>query len=187
MQIVCLMTTDQGDEFDVRPGRVGNRGTRINARGNARSQPFLKQVQVAVRKAGGNPNRIGRGLNTGDGRKGNGSGRFNGRGRGAKLVPSFLQAERNGGWQRDSSGRFRSRRVAVKARIVKLNAPGWKRAFGGPAKAGAASKALDAHLRYLERDGVNRNGEKGRAYWLLKMRLTARPLSNGAARIGISS
>ena len=61
MKIVSLMTTDQGDEFDVRPGRVGNRGTRINARGSLQSQPFLKQVQVAVRRAGGKPNRIGRG------------------------------------------------------------------------------------------------------------------------------
>jgi len=168
MQIVCLMTTDQGDEFDLRPGPVGNRGTRINARGNLQSQPFLKQVQVAVRRAGGNPNGIGRGPNPVGGRKGNGSGRFNGRGRGSKLVPSFLQAERNGGWQQDSSGRFRSRRVAVKARIVKLNAPGRKRAFGGPAKAGAASKAVDAHLRYLQRDGVNRDGEKGKAYSALE-------------------
>ena len=167
MKIVSLMTTDQGDEFDVRPGRVGNRGTRINAHGNLQSQPFLKQVQVAVRRAGGNPNRIGRGSNPGDGRKGNGSGRFNGCGRGAKLVPLFLQAERNGGWQQDSSGRFRPRRVAVKARVVKLNAPGQKRVFGSPAKA-RASKAVDAHLRYLERDGVNRDGEKGKAYSTLE-------------------
>jgi type IV secretory pathway VirD2 relaxase len=168
MKIVSLMTTDQGDEFDVRPGRVGNRGTGINARRNLQSLPFLKQVQVAVRRAGGKPNSIGRGPNLVGGRKGNGSGRFNGRGRGSKLVPSFLQAERKGGWEQDSSGRFRSRRVAVKARIVKLNAPGRKRAFGGPAKAGAASKAVDAHLRYLERDGVNRNGEKGKAYSALE-------------------
>ena len=148
MKIVSLMTTDQGDEFDVRPGRVGNRGTGINARRNLQSQPFLKQVEVAVRRAGGKPNSIGRGPNPGGGRKGNGSGRFNGRGRGAKLVPSFLQAERSGGWQQDSSGRFRSRRVAVKARVVKLNNPRRKWAFGGPAKARAASKAVDAHLRY---------------------------------------
>ena len=29
---------------------------------------------------------------------------------------------------------------------------------------GTAAKAVDAHLRYLERDGVTSNGEKGRAY-----------------------
>ena len=58
--------------------------------------------------------------------KGNGSGRFNARGRGAKLVPLFLRRGSDGGWQQDSSGRFRSRRVAVKARIVKLNPQGRK-------------------------------------------------------------
>ena len=55
-----FMAQDQGDDLHVRPGRVGNRGTRISPRGSLKSQPFLKQVQVAVRKAGGNPNRIGR-------------------------------------------------------------------------------------------------------------------------------
>jgi hypothetical protein len=53
------------------------------------------------------------------GRKGEGSGRFNARGRGAKVVASFPRD--GGGWQRDSAGRFRSRRVVVKARVVKLN------------------------------------------------------------------
>ena len=57
----------------------------------------------------------------GGGRKGNGSGRSNGRSQGAKVVPSFLQAERKGGWRGSSRDRFRSRRVVVKARIVRLN------------------------------------------------------------------
>ena len=70
-KIVSLMTTDQGDDFHVRPGRVGSRGTRINPRGNLQSQPFLKQVQVAVRRAGGDPNRIGReAVTVADARKG---------------------------------------------------------------------------------------------------------------------
>ena len=158
------MATDQSDDFHVRPGRVGSRGTRINPRGSLRSQPFPKQVQVAVRRAGGDPNRIGRGPVGGEGRGGTRIGRFNARGRGAKLVPLFLRDGDQGGWQRDSNGRFRSRRVAVKARIVKLNAQGRKRALHGPERAKAASKAVDAHLRYLERDGVNRDGEKGKAY-----------------------
>jgi type IV secretory pathway VirD2 relaxase len=42
MKIVSRMTTDQGGEFDVRPGRMGDRGTRTNARGNLQSQPFLR-------------------------------------------------------------------------------------------------------------------------------------------------
>jgi type IV secretory pathway VirD2 relaxase len=159
-----LMATDQSDDFHVRPGRVGSRGTRINPRGGLRSQPFLKQVQVAVRRAGGDPSRIGREPAGGEGRGGKRTGRFNARGRGAKVVPLFLRDGQNGGWQRDSNGRFRSRRVAVKARIVKLNAQGRKRALHGPERAKAASKAVDAHLRYLQRDGVNRDGEKGKAY-----------------------
>ena len=34
----------------------------------------------------------------------------------------------------------------------------------GRQRAKAASKAVDAHLRYLERDGVNRDGQRGKAY-----------------------
>jgi len=158
------MAQDQGDDFHVRPGRVGSRGTRINPRGNPRSQPFLKQVQVAVRKAGGDPNRIGREPGSGGGRETGLSGRFNARGRGAKVVPLFLREGHDGGWQQDSSGRFRSRRVAVKARIIKLNPQGLKHKPHGTERAKAASKAIDAHLRYLERDGVNRDGQRGRAY-----------------------
>src|SRR6516165_9773783 len=157
------MAQDQGDDFHVRPGRVGNRGTRINPRGSLKSQPFLKQVQVAVRKAGGDPNRIGREPGPGAGRERGLSGRFNARGRGAKVVPLFLREGHDGGWQQDSSGRFRSRRVAVKARIVKLNPQGKKQQHGA-ARAKAASKSVDAHLRYLERDGVDRDGQRGKAY-----------------------
>ncbi|MDR3471406.1 MAG: hypothetical protein P4M09_06915, partial [Devosia sp.] len=65
-----------------------------------------------------------------------------------------------GGWQRDSIGRFRSRRVVVKARVVKLASQRGSRG----SKVRGVSKAADAHLRYLERDGVTRDGEKGRAY-----------------------
>jgi hypothetical protein len=64
-----FMAQDQGDDFHVRPGRVVSRGTRINPRGNLGSQPFLKEVQVAVRKAGGDPNRIGREPGPGGGRE----------------------------------------------------------------------------------------------------------------------
>ena len=43
----------------------------------------------------------------------------------------------------------RMRRVIVKARIVKLK---------------RGSKGADAHLRYLQRDGTDREGERGRLY-----------------------
>ncbi len=45
--------------------------------------------------------------------------RINARGRGAKVVASF--PKESGGWHRDSAERFRSRRVVVKARVMKLN------------------------------------------------------------------
>ncbi|HTF78006.1 MAG TPA: hypothetical protein VK620_27475, partial [Bradyrhizobium sp.] len=146
------MATDDSD-FRIRPGRSRSRGTRVNPR----TQSFLTQVKVAVRRAGGNPNRIS---GSAGGREGKISGRFNARGRGAKVVASFASSD--GGWSRDGSGvRFRSRRVVVKARVVKLNP---QRGSRGPTMRGTAAKAVDAHLRYLERDGVTSDGEKGRAY-----------------------
>ena len=141
------MARDDGDDIRIRPGRSRGAGRLASPR----DLPFTRQVELAVRRAGGNPGRIG-------GRKGGGSGRFNAHGRGAKAVASFPRD--SGGWQRDSIGRFRSRRVVVKARVVKL-AP--QRGSRG-SKARGASKAADAHLRYLERDGVTHGGERGHAY-----------------------
>ena len=59
-----------------------------------------------------------------------------------------------------SGSRFRSRRVVVKARVVKLN----PQLRGREPKFAASRAALGAHLRYLERDGGSRDGEKGRVY-----------------------
>jgi hypothetical protein len=100
------MAEDSADDLRVRLGRARDRA----ARANERFRPFVKQVEAAIRKTGGDPNRIG-----GSARKG--SGRFNARGRGAKL--SFPKD--GAAWQRDSAARFRTRRVVVKARVVKLN------------------------------------------------------------------
>ncbi len=63
-------------------------------------------------------------------------------------------------WSRDGGVRTRSRRVAVKARVVKLN-PQRGAARG---RQFVSAKAVDAHLRYLQRDGVTKDGEKGRVY-----------------------
>jgi type IV secretory pathway VirD2 relaxase len=52
--------------------------------------------------------------------------------------------------------------VVVKARVVRLN-PQAKGARG-PKMRGTMSRAVDAHLRYLERDGVTRDSERGKAY-----------------------
>jgi type IV secretory pathway VirD2 relaxase len=143
------------DDFRIRPGKVRDRGGgQITERriGAARGGPtsFVGEVQRAIRRAGGNPNR--------DPGTGKGGGRFNARGRGAAVAASLKDRT---AWSRDGSGaRTRARRVAVKARVVKLN-PQRGAARG---RQSVSAKAVDAHLRYLERDGVTRDGEKGQVY-----------------------
>ena len=79
--------------------------------------------------------------------------------------------------------RTRARRVVVKARVVKLN-PQRGAARG---RQFVSAKAVDAHLRYLERDGVTRDGEKGRAYSAERDWRTAGPSSSADARTATSS
>jgi type IV secretory pathway VirD2 relaxase len=115
-----------------------------------RPKSFTAQVSLAIRRAGGNLSQLS------GTRKA--SGRCNACGRGATVAAGLK--DRNG-WSRDANGvRTRARRVAVKARIVKLN-PQRGAARGRQFVSG---KAVDAHLRYLERDGVTRDGEKGQVY-----------------------
>jgi type IV secretory pathway VirD2 relaxase len=52
--------------------------------------------------------------------------------------------------------------VVVKARVVRLNPQ--RQGSPGSKMRGAMSRAVDAHLRYLERDGVTRDGDRGKAY-----------------------
>ena len=143
------------DDFRIRPGKVRDRGGgQIAERriGAARGRPtsFVGEVHRAIRRAGGNPNR--------DPGTGKGGGRFNARGRGAATA---LSLKDRSAWSRDGSGaRTRARRVAVKARVVKLN-PQRGAARG---RQFVSAKAVDAHLRYLERDGVTKDGEKGQVY-----------------------
>ena len=143
------------DDFHIRPGKIRDgSGARKSTRriGRVRRRPagFLGEVHQAVRRAGGNPDRLAR--------TGKGSGRFNARGRGAA---SALGLRDRSAWSREESGvRTRSRRVVVKARVVKLNPQcgatrGWQ--F-------VSAKAVDGHLRYLERDGVTKDGKKGQVY-----------------------
>ncbi|MER8802062.1 DUF3363 domain-containing protein [Mesorhizobium sp. M0998] len=147
------MADRDSDRFQVRTGRMRHGGAPVNSR----TLPFVRQVEIAIRKQGGNPNRIGASRSAGKE-----SGRFNARGRGGKVAAALPKD--GGGWKQDSNGvRFRSRRVVVKARVVKL--PGRvKRTAGRAQKFMTTSKAVDAHLRYLQRDGVTREGEKGRVY-----------------------
>lgn len=102
------------------------------------------RVLEQVARRGGNPRGAGIKLAGAAPR----SGRFNARGRGAKIAASF---PRGSGWSFDPGTglRVRSRRVLVKARVVKLAGKG---------------SAIATHVRYLERDGVARDGEPGRFY-----------------------
>ena len=63
-----------------------------------------------------------------------------------------------GGWRHDDSGRSRDRRVVVTTRIARLD----------PARAGmpylVMRTASAEYLRYLERDGVTRDGDSGCCY-----------------------
>jgi type IV secretory pathway VirD2 relaxase len=143
------------DDFRIRPGKVRDRGgawTSARRIGGMRRRPvsFLGEVHQAIRRTGGNPDWLGR--------SGKGSGRFNARGRGAA---TGLTLKDRSPWTRDGSGlRTRSRRAAVKARVVKLNPQ--RGATRG--RQFVSAKAVDAHLRYLERDGVTRDGGKGQVY-----------------------
>jgi type IV secretory pathway VirD2 relaxase len=142
------------DDFRIRPGKVGDRGgLRPGGRraGGVRARPtsFAGEAQQAIRRAGGNPYRLST--------AGKGSGRFNARGRGASVAAVL---KNRSPWSRDGGVRTRSRRVAVKARVVKLNPqPGAARG-----RQFVSANAVDAHLRYLERDGVTKDGEKGQVY-----------------------
>jgi len=137
------MFRDDDMSFEPRLGRIRSRGGRVVRR----PPTYLQQVMRAVARNGGDPRRIGKPA-VGRGRQPR-TGRFNARGRGAKLVTSF---PRENGWSfdPDTRMRFRARRVIVKARVVKMR--------------GSGSKAAYAHLRYLQRDGVTLDGERGGLY-----------------------
>jgi type IV secretory pathway VirD2 relaxase len=109
------------DDFELLLGRI------------AKDRPFRHQVRKALNLAGAAKRSSGKRAPRFDGsRIGRGSG--NGRILGT--------SNRHSG--------PRSRRVVVKARIVRV--------------AGSGAKAAVAHLRYLQRDGTTREGERGKLY-----------------------
>ena len=109
------------DDFELWLGRIG------------KDRPFAHQLRKAANLAGG-PRRS----------SGARARRFDGSriGRGGGVGRVLGSSDRFAG--------FRSRRVIVKARFVKL--------------AGKGAKAAVAHLRYLQRDGTTRDGERGSLY-----------------------
>jgi type IV secretory pathway VirD2 relaxase len=135
------MSKDDANEFEALLGKP---------RGQSRGRPrtFIAEVLRAVAEQGGDPRHVFR---SGGQRKP--SGRFNARGRGREAAAAL---EGHGGWESASGEpwtggmRYRARRVVVKARVVKLK--------------GVESRAIAAHLRYLQREGVTTDGRHGRAY-----------------------
>jgi type IV secretory pathway VirD2 relaxase len=107
---------------------------RIASRGRKGDRKYLHRVLRAVALAGGQPR-------SGSSSRGNA---FRGSqiGRGASIGRVLAS--------RDHYAAFRSRRAVVKSRIVKL--------------AGNGIKVARAHLRYIQRDGVTREGEPGQLY-----------------------
>lgn len=107
---------------------------KIRSRGSKRGQRYLHQVLRAVALAGG----IRR-----DGaspRRSTFDGSRIGRGAGVGRVLA----------SRDRYAAYRQRRVIIKSRVVKL--------------AGNGMKGAQAHLRYIQRDGVTRDGQPGQLY-----------------------
>jgi type IV secretory pathway VirD2 relaxase len=109
------------DDFELWLGRV------------AKERPFRHQVRKALNLAGGAKPSTGTRARRFDGSR---------IGRGSASGRILGASNRHSG--------PRSRRVVVKARIVRL--------------AGSGAKAAVAHLRYLQRDGTTRDGERGALY-----------------------
>jgi type IV secretory pathway VirD2 relaxase len=130
------------DQFELKLGRMRSR-----TGGLRKARSLQSQLIGKIGRAGGD----WRSLTATPKRA---SDRFNSRGRGRQSQGAVAKSF---GWSvdRTSGMRVRARRVMVKARVVKL--------------AGArATSTAAAHLRYLQRDGVTREGEQGRFYSTFK-------------------
>jgi type IV secretory pathway VirD2 relaxase len=137
------MSRDDASDFQPQPGRIRDRSLRVGRR----SQSFVAQVMKAAAKANGGPLRPAQ--LRGGGRRGGGVGSRPRKGRCSRIGRGQAAADRlkRSAEQRGPAGR--TRRVVVKARIVRLKRGG---------------KGAAAHLRYLQRDGTTREGERGRLY-----------------------
>src|SRR5215467_10479739 len=135
------MTHDETFDFRVRPGRIRQRGGR-----GSYSQSFVAQVVRAATKANGGPLTLAE--MRGERRRRSG-GRRPGKGRCSRIGRGQAVADRLKRAATERGPGQRMRRVVVKARIVRLK---------------ASSRAADAHVRYLQRDGTTRDGERGRLY-----------------------
>jgi len=139
------MNNDDASDLRLRAGKIRDRGSGAARRPHS----FVAQVMKAVTKAkgagiGSAPTRSGHSNRRRDGASGRPrKGRCCRIGRGQAAADRLkLAAEGRGPGDR-------MRRVVVKARIVRLK---------------LGSKGADAHLRYLQREGTDREGERGKLY-----------------------
>jgi len=137
------MSREDEDHFRPRPGRI-----RSDGRGGAATKSFFTRVRKIARQHGaGPPGASAYRKSSGSGGQARGklgAGRGVRRGRGAAFVRARTLGER--GWSHRQPG---ARRVIVKSRSVRA--------------AGKNGRAA-AHLRYIQRDGTSRDGERGRLY-----------------------
>ena len=138
------VSDDEEDRFRPRPGRI-----RSDAPPGARTRSFFTKIRKITRQHGGSPSRstartAGGSRSAKSGARSKlASGRGVKRGRGAAFVRS---RNLSGGWSHRQSA---SRRVIVKSRSIRA----------------AGRNGRDAaHLRYIQRDGTSRNGERGQLY-----------------------
>jgi len=134
------MSAADDNRFRPKSGRI-----RSDASKAGQAKSFLTKVRKIARQHGAAPGRVSRGgAGAKPGRNGTvASGLGVKRGRGAAFVRS---RNLSNGWSHRHVG---SRRVIVKSRSVRA--------------AGKSGKAA-AHLRYIQRDGTSRDGERGRLY-----------------------
>jgi type IV secretory pathway VirD2 relaxase len=137
------MSADDEDRFRPKPGRI-----RSDARGGAQTKSFFTKVRKIARQQSTVRSRPSTRGNAGAPAKSGTRSRAAGgpgvrRGRGAAFV-QFRNL--SGGWRHSQPG---SRRVVVKTRYVQ--------------NAGRSGKGA-AHLRYIQRDGTSRDGERGQLY-----------------------
>jgi type IV secretory pathway VirD2 relaxase len=144
---LAAMADRDAETFQPRLGRIRDRRVRVRS--------FAGQVERAVRKAGGEPSRIGQARPA---KRRTANSRFNARGRGAKVMAMLGRA---GPGRANGDSQSRARRVVVKARVVRFRSGRGPR--GRRAQLMGRGAAL-AHLAYLQREGAGRDGASGRAY-----------------------
>lgn len=140
------MSADDENRFRPRPGRIKSDVPKAR-----KAKSFLTQAKKLARQHSNSPGRsssfASRASSSSAGKSGKASRAGKGpgvrRGRGAAFVRARTLS---GGWRHSTAG---ARRVVVKTRYVQ-----------GAGKNGKGA----AHLRYIQRDGTSRDGERGQLY-----------------------